>query len=134
MTAALERGEWTAARPDRTLPPGKIQYPFHRRLGGAPRAYLDGVKISSQPVFDPGPSRLSSVAIPTELPGPYQSGPECSWKLKLLDFVTTAQDGGKFVSLTHRPPLPPRKYSWYSLLLEAESTTRATVRSEVLCQ
>jgi len=22
-------------------------------------------------------------------------------------------EGGKFVSLTHRPPLPPRNYSWY---------------------
>jgi len=30
--------------------------------------------------------------------------------------------GGKVVSLTHRPPLPPRKYSWYSFLLEADST------------
>jgi len=29
--------------------------------------------------------------------------------------------GGKFVSHTHWPPLPPRKYSWYSFLLEAES-------------
>jgi len=28
------RGEWSAARPGRTLPPGKIRYPFHRRLGG----------------------------------------------------------------------------------------------------
>jgi hypothetical protein len=36
--------------------------------------------------------------------------------------MTTAQDGGKVVSLTHRPPLPPRKCSWYSFLLEAEST------------
>ena len=27
-------GEWSAASPGRTLPPGKIQYPFHRRLGG----------------------------------------------------------------------------------------------------
>jgi hypothetical protein len=36
--------------------------------------------------------------------------------------VTTAQDGSKVVSLTHRPPLPPRKYPWYSFLLEAEST------------
>ena len=35
------------------------------------------------------------------------SGPECSRKLRLPDFVTTAQDGGKVVSLTHRPPLPP---------------------------
>jgi len=36
--------------------------------------------------------------------------------------VTTAQDGGKVVSLTHRPLFAPRKYSWYSFLLEAEST------------
>jgi hypothetical protein len=28
----------------------------------------------------------------------------------------------KVVSPTHRPPLPPRKFSWYSFLLEAEST------------
>jgi len=35
------------------------------------------------------------------------SGPEGSRKLRLPDFMTTAQDGGKIVSLTHRPPLPP---------------------------
>ena len=35
------------------------------------------------------------------------SGPEGSKKLRFQDFMTTAQDGGKFVSLTHRPPLPP---------------------------
>ena len=34
MTAALEGGEWSAARTDRTLPPGKTRYPFYRRLGG----------------------------------------------------------------------------------------------------
>ena len=34
----------------------------------------------------------------------------------------SAHEGGKAVSPTHRPPLPPRKYSWYSFLLEAEST------------
>jgi len=34
------------------------------------------------------------------------SGPEGSRKLRFPDFVTTAQDGGKVVSLTHRPPLP----------------------------
>ena len=50
------------------------------------------------------------------------TGSEGSRKLRFPDFVTTAQDGGKVVSLTHRPPLPPRKYSWYSFLLEAEST------------
>jgi len=35
------------------------------------------------------------------------SGPEGSRKLRFPDFVTTAQDGGKVVSLTHQPPLPP---------------------------
>jgi len=34
MTAALEGGEWSAARPGRTLPPGKTRYPFYRRLSG----------------------------------------------------------------------------------------------------
>ena len=34
MTAALEGGEWSAAHPDRTLPPGKTRYPLYRRLGG----------------------------------------------------------------------------------------------------
>jgi hypothetical protein len=35
------------------------------------------------------------------------SGPEVSGTLRFPDFMTTAQDGGKVVSLTHRPPLPP---------------------------
>jgi hypothetical protein len=51
------------------------------------------------------------------------TGPEGSRKLRFPDFVTTAQDGGKVISLTHRPPSPPRKCSWYSFLLEDESTS-----------
>jgi hypothetical protein len=34
-------------------------------------------------------------------------GPEGSRKLKFPDFLITAQDGDKVVSLTHRPHLPP---------------------------
>jgi hypothetical protein len=34
-----------------------------------------------------------------------------------------AHEGGKVVSRKHRPPLLPRMYSWYSFLLEAESTS-----------
>jgi hypothetical protein len=44
------------------------------------------------------------------------TGPEGSRKLRLPDFVTMAQDGGKVVSLTHRPLFTPRKYSRYSFL------------------
>ena len=35
------------------------------------------------------------------------SGPEGSRKLRFPDYMTTAQDGGKVVSPTHWPPLPP---------------------------
>jgi len=34
MTAALEGGEWSAARPGCTLALGKTRYPLYRRLGG----------------------------------------------------------------------------------------------------
>ena len=53
------------------------------------------------------------------------TGPRCpedSWKLGFPDYTTMAQDGGKVVSLTHRPLFTPRKYFWYSFLLEAELT------------
>ena len=43
------------------------------------------------------------IAVPLQA----RSGPEGSRKLSSADFITTAQDGGKVVSLTHRPPLPP---------------------------
>jgi hypothetical protein len=45
------------------------------------------------------------------------SGPEGSRKLRFPDLLTTAQDGGEVVSLTHRPHLLP--------LFEAESTPTA---------
>jgi hypothetical protein len=35
------------------------------------------------------------------------SGPEGSRKFRFPDYMTTAQDGGKVVSLTHWPSLPP---------------------------
>ena len=52
MTAALEGGEWSAARPGRTLP---RERPGTQCTGGwvGPRADLDGIKISSPPRFDP---------------------------------------------------------------------------------
>ena len=41
------------------------------------------------------------------VPSQAWSGPEGSRKLRSPDFMTTAQGGGKVVSLTHRPHLPP---------------------------
>jgi len=34
----------------------------------------------------------------------------------------STHEGGKVVRPTHRPLLPDRKYSWYSFMIEAEST------------
>jgi len=43
----------------------------------------------------------------TAVPLQAWSGPEGSRKLRFPDFMKMAQDGGKVVSLTHRPPLTP---------------------------
>ena len=51
-------------------------------------------------------SYVHHVAVIKAVPLQAWSGPEVSRKLRFPDFVTTAQDGGKVVSLTHRPPLP----------------------------
>ena len=54
------------------------------------------------------------------------SGLEGSRKLRFPDFMTTAHDGGKVVSLTHQPPLPPRNTlvlisvgAWGSVVVKA---------------
>jgi len=39
------------------------------------------------------------------------TGLEASRRFRLPDFKTSAHEVGKVVSPTHRPPLPPRKYS-----------------------
>jgi hypothetical protein len=48
-------------------------------------------------------------------------GPRGFQEVKVPRFHDTAQNSGKVVSLTHGH-LYPRKYSWYSFVLEAEST------------
>jgi hypothetical protein len=52
---------------------------------------------------DACPCKGKGKAVPLQAWG----GPECSRKLMFPDFLTTAQDGGKVVSLMHRPHLPP---------------------------
>jgi len=67
---------------------------------------------SSGKVITPSPSiilgpfaslRCKGKAVPLQA----WSGPEGSRKLRYPDYMTTAQDGGKVVSLNHRPPVPP---------------------------
>jgi len=55
MTAALEGGEWSAARPGRTLPPGKDPIPILQEAGRAPGPVWTGGK--SHPHRDSIPDR-----------------------------------------------------------------------------
>jgi hypothetical protein len=61
------------------------------------------------------------------------SGPEGSRTLKFPDYMTTAQDGAKVVSLTHRSPLP---HEMLLVLISVRGLVdlRALVRSEGLRQ
>jgi hypothetical protein len=47
-------------------------------------------------------------------------------------YTEPTHEGGKVVSRTHRPPLPPRKYSWYPFLLEADSTPGHSVAGWIM--
>jgi hypothetical protein len=47
------RGEWSASRPGRFLPPGKTRYPLYRRLGRPQGRSGQVRKISPPPGFDP---------------------------------------------------------------------------------
>ena len=71
MTATLEVGEWSAARPGRTLPPGERAGNNFTGDWVGPRAGISG---KSRPHRDSIPDRpaRSSFAIPTELQGPIQ--------------------------------------------------------------
>ena len=62
-------------------------------------------------------TKLKGKAVPSHA----RRCPEGSRKLRFPDFVTTAQDGGRLSAL-RTAAFTPRKYSWYSFLLEAEST------------
>ena len=62
------------------------------------------------------------------------SGPEGSRKLRFPDFMTTAQDGGKVFQPYAPAAFTPRKCSWYSFLLEAESTQGHSAIGRILCQ
>ena len=62
-----------------------------------------------------------------------RSGPEGSRKLRLPDYMTTAQDGGKVVSPTHRPPLP-QEMLLVLISVRGWVDPRAIVWSEGLCQ
>jgi hypothetical protein len=81
--------------------------------------YLPSICVYS---FNKKPAQYREVVKGKAVPLQSWSGPEGSRKLRFPYFMTTAQDGSKVVSLMHRQHLPPRKYTCYPFLLEAEWT------------
>jgi len=68
MTAALEGGEWSAARPGRTLPLGKDPVPILQEAGWAPGPVWTGGK--SRPHWDSIPDRPARSQSPYQLSYP----------------------------------------------------------------
>jgi len=62
------------------------------------------------------------------------SGPEGSRKLTFPDFMTMAQDGGKVVSLMHRPPLPPGNAPGTHFCRRLRQPQGHSVIGRILCQ
>jgi len=60
-------------------------------------------RTSDLPIINYASKMYKGKAVPLQA----RSGPGGSRKLRFPDYITTTQDGGKVVSLTHRPPLPP---------------------------
>ena len=80
-----------------------------------------------------GDSLITKLRYGKSVPLQAWSGPRGSRKLRFPDFMTTAQGGGKVVSLTHRPHLP-QEILLVLISVRGWVDPRAIVQSEGLCQ
>jgi hypothetical protein len=136
LTLALNRGEWSTLRPSGLIPREEPRYLFNRSLfvpqsrcvrveekkplwrlpGIEPLPYYSVVEIQNEValVVRQGKSK----AIPLQA----LTGPEGSRRLRLLDFKTF--DTLRWQGCQPYAPaaFTPRNYSWYSVLIEVEST------------
>ena len=100
------RGWVVSTTPRAHFTPGKDPVPILQEAGWDPGPVWTGGKYRTHRDSEPYRPARSSVAIPTKLPGPPRC-PEGSRKLTFPDYVQMAQNGGKVISLTHRPLLAP---------------------------
>jgi hypothetical protein len=77
---------------------------FYPDMSDVNKNITEEAKLISPPTYIIYSVHCKGKAVPLQA----WSGPAGSRKLRFPDFMTTAEDGGKVVSLTHRPPLPSR--------------------------
>jgi hypothetical protein len=91
LDRGIRRGEWSAVRPNRTLPPGKTWYPLYRRLGG-PQGQSGQARKISPPTWIRSPDRparsqsLYLLSYPVHILIISKK-----WKLEELDFLDLIQ-------------------------------------------
>jgi hypothetical protein len=102
------RRGWVISRtPQSCFTPGKDPVPIVQEAEWAPDPVWTGAEnLGSTRIRSPDRPARSQSLYRLSYPA-HRSGPEGSRKLRFPDYMTTAQDGGKVVSLTHRLPLPP---------------------------
>jgi len=121
------------------LPPGKNRYQLYRRLGGPQGRSGRLRKISTPPEFNPRTvhpvassytgSDLSSVWDNVKVKQSLYRPGKALEPQEVEAPRISRQSGyrsGKVVSPTHRPPLPSRRYSWYSFLFWHNTTDRTS--------
>jgi hypothetical protein len=101
---------------------------FHKHLTfkisiiGCENVYNSGIQFSRMSIFVYNCIYTLNLLIFFLNPVTGLEWPRGFQEVKVPKFYDNGTGCGKVVSLTHRKPLPPGKYTWYSFLLEAEST------------
>ena len=122
---ALEGGEWSAACPGHTLPPGKTRYPFYRRLGGP-----QGRSGRAENLVPTGIWSRTVQPVVTELPGPlsrWRADPNSSDSVSKSDLQPAGQTWPRLALAGYRD----RDFTWFSSLqgkCQAVRRRRSTAR------
>jgi hypothetical protein len=144
LDRGIRRGEWSAARPNRNLPPGKTRYPLYRMLGG-PQGQSGRAENLASPGFDPRTVqpvaqslyRLSYRA-PTYIIHPRKISISCPGLpyLPAADVLRVSFLAAQVKSQVINPPSPAHSCYWYKTfkILKSGMTKVIDAKDDVFLQ